>query len=82
MAPILTGSASPARGQLEVHAPVPTGLVLVSALCTRASTAGDANAYPTSEEMVERLNTTPITDPSGATSGPPELPGKTVASIS
>ena len=32
--------------------------------------------------VVDRENTTPMTSPSGCTSGPPELPGRTVAWIS
>ena len=48
-----------------------------SAWCTRVSTSGGGQGVPDGALVVDRENTTPITSPSGSTSGPPELPGRT-----
>ena len=53
-----------------------------SACLTRCKTPGDARAKPRLSFDAERLKTTPMTCPASPTSGPPEFPGRTVASSS
>ena len=46
---------------------------------TSEATSPAVSAYPTSGVSTAAANTSPYTDPLGASSGPPELPGLTTA---
>src|SRR5215470_17393479 len=67
----------PARPRQVSHACVETAPVAVRPWLTSAATSPAVSAYPVSGVSTAAANTTPYTEPLGASSGPPELPGLT-----
>src|SRR5690606_26598060 len=74
------GTSSPARGRPQAaQLPVSTSRRSPLAACTAPATWSTVRTKPVSWSSSAAPNTTPITRPSGAIIGPPELPERTTA---
>src|SRR5215471_5419388 len=72
-------NGGPAHARQVSQACVETALVAVRPRLTSEATSPAVSAYPVSGVSTAAANTTPYTEPLGASSGPPELPGLTTA---